>query len=88
MLQPAAGWLYGKLAVFRQSLCSAALSIQDEGREMGLSCSEGRPSRGCLAQLVRDLGMHKETVGRKPGRRDRDYKGVGRPQNVHFLPWN
>lgn len=71
--------------MFRQSLCSAALSIQDEGRETGLSCSEGRPSRGCLAQLVRDLGMHKETVDGEPGRRDSTYEGVGRPQNVHFL---
>lgn len=63
-------------------------SVQDEGREKGLSCSAERPSRGCLAQLVGDLGIHKELVGEEHGRRDSAYKGLERLQNVCFLPWN
>lgn len=63
-----------------RALCSATLSVQDEGRERGLSCSAGRPSRGCLAQFVGDLGMHKGLVGEERGRRDSAYKGLEGPR--------
>lgn len=63
-----------------RALCSATLAVQDEGRERGLSCSAGRPSRGCLAQLVGDLGMHKGLVGEERGRRDSAYQGLEGPR--------
>lgn len=64
-----------------RTLCSATPSIQEEDREKGLSCSVGRPSRGCLAQLVGDLGTYKGLVGGERGEgRNSAHKGSEGPR--------
>lgn len=62
-----------------------SLSLWDEGKEKGLSCSAGRPSRGCLAQLVGDAGCTKGRWMETSGEGSIQER-VGRPQNVPFLP--
>ena len=58
-LQPAAGWLAGGPGRAKTEPFVLFLRLRDEGREKGLSCSAGRPSRGCLAQLIGDAGCTK-----------------------------
>lgn len=83
-LQPAAGWLAGGPGRAQTEPFVLFLRLWDEGREKGLSCSAGRPSRGCLAQLIGDAGYTKGRWMGAGGRRPSE--GVGWPQSVPFLP--
>lgn len=66
-----------------RTLCSATPSILED-REKGLSYSVGMPSRGCLAQLVGDLGTYKGLVGGEEGEEGHRPQGLGKAPEHAF----
>lgn len=85
--QPAAGSLIGGPGSAQTEPFVLFLRLWDEGREKGLSCSVGRPSRGCLAQLAGMLGAQKAGGWGLRGRAA-SRKGSASPRMCRLLPWS